>query len=501
MNNKSTKNGIKNIICGIGGQLIILLLGLIIPRLVISNYGSDTNGVINTISQIFIYLSLLEAGIATSARNALYRPVKDNDKEEISNIMSMAKTYYRKVSILYACIVVALGFTLPFILKTEVNYWVIFFIILFDGATNVVSFFFIQKWTVFLNVVGKNYVVNIVSVIYKTMCSVFKIIMTLLCVNIVYIEAGYFILSLIQLCLYYTYMKKNYAWINYSTEHKNDKFPDRNYFIITEVAWTVFSSTDMIILSIFLSTTYSSVYAVYSMVFVAINGLLTNAYQSVTYVLGQKYNQGIKKYCKVHDLFNSFFMSAITILMSVTYWLIIPFVKLYTKGITDTNYIYEWLPLLFCMVQILSWSRYLSGNLSGIAGYAKHTSIVSLAEMVTNIVLSLILVKKFGITGVLFATVIALPLKIVYLFYLSEKVIMKRKPNKSISVLLVNYFIFAITVVINKCTVLKINNFGNFLLYGLILLTVYSVLVFFANSVVNNDLFKLISKILKRKAA
>ena len=53
------KNGIKNVVWGICGQAIILLLGLIIPRLVISNYGSDTNGVINTVSQVFTYMALL----------------------------------------------------------------------------------------------------------------------------------------------------------------------------------------------------------------------------------------------------------------------------------------------------------------------------------------------------------------------------------------------------------------------------------------------------------
>lgn len=492
------KNGIKNVVWGICGQAIILLLGLIIPRLVISNYGSDTNGVINTVSQVFTYMALLEAGIATSARNALYRPVKNNDKEEISNVMSMAKTYYNRVSVLYAAIVIVLSFVLPIILKTSVNYWVIFCIVLFDGATNVVSFFFIQKWIVFLNVVGKNYVVNIVSAIYKTICSIFKIIMTFLCINVAYIEMGYFVISLIQLCLYYTYMKKKYSWINYSTEYKNNKFPDRNYYVVTEIAWTVFSSTDMIILSVFLSTAFSSVYAVYSMVFLSLNGLLNSAYQSVNYILGQRYTQGIKEYSKVHDAFNSLFMAAITILMSVAYWLIIPFVKLYTKGITDINYVYEWIPLLFCLVQILSWSRYVSGNLSGIAGYAKQTSIVSVVEAAVNIALSLILVRSYGITGVLFATVIALPFKIIYLLFLSEKVIIKRKMYKSICILLSNYLIFGITVVINKYFALSINSFGSLILYGLVLVTIYTVIVFLINCIVNRDLFKSFFKIFNK---
>ena len=43
-----------------------------------------------------------------------------------------------------------------------------------------------------------------------------------------------------------------------------EKLKDSNAFIVTEIAWTIFSSTDMIVLSVFVSTKLSSVYSVYS---------------------------------------------------------------------------------------------------------------------------------------------------------------------------------------------------------------------------------------------
>ena len=53
----------KNIVTGFGGQLIAIILGLVVPRLFISSYGSDVNGLLSTITQLFTYLALLEAGI------------------------------------------------------------------------------------------------------------------------------------------------------------------------------------------------------------------------------------------------------------------------------------------------------------------------------------------------------------------------------------------------------------------------------------------------------
>ena len=49
------KKFIRNIGTGFVGQLIIIILGLIVPRIMITSYGSDTNGLLSTISQIFAY--------------------------------------------------------------------------------------------------------------------------------------------------------------------------------------------------------------------------------------------------------------------------------------------------------------------------------------------------------------------------------------------------------------------------------------------------------------
>ena len=86
----------KNIYISFGGQLIIIILGLIIPRLFISNYGSDINGLLSTITQIYTYMALLEAGIGQAARNQLFKPFKENDRNEINYIISIARNYYRR---------------------------------------------------------------------------------------------------------------------------------------------------------------------------------------------------------------------------------------------------------------------------------------------------------------------------------------------------------------------------------------------------------------------
>ena len=495
------KQILRNSLVGFGSQIIVLILGFIVPRIIMTHYGSDTNGLMNTITQIFTYMALLEAGISQASRNALYKYIIKDDRENISVIMSASRRYYRRIAYIYLAAVIVLSVVVPFILKTEIDYWTIFFFVIFEGLTSVVAFYFINTWTAFLNASGKTYVTNALTLLNKILCYGVRIVLALYSINIAFIQVGYFAVSLVQLGIYSIYMHKKYGWIDYKAAPKDYKLADRNSYIITEIAWTAFSSTDLIILSIFVSTSLSSVYSTYNMIFVALNGLLNSVYFALNYNLGQTFHADPERYKKLHDSFNSIFIGGMTALICVAYWLTLPFVSLYTEGVTDINYIYRWLPIFFCLVQLLSWSRYVAGNLSGLGGYAKQTSYVSLVEAGINIIGSLVLVQFFDITGVLIATVAALPLKVVYLNYIADIKIMKRSPWKTISIIGINYAIFAATVLIKELAIdLPIHNYWQFILAGCILVLIYGLIVFGLNLLVNRNLLSIFKTLRKKHA-
>ncbi len=487
-----------NAFVGFFSQLITIVFGLCIPRIVLVNYGSDTNGLISTISQVFTYLALLEAGISSAARNMLYKPVSTDDKEKISYWMSVAKRYYRKISVYYLFCVCIFAIVMPFLLKTEISFGTVFFYIIFEGLTSVISFYFINTWTCFLNAKGEIYVVNIINMISIILCYAVKIILILSGINIAFIQIGIFFVSLIKLFIYKVYLGKKYQWIRYDAAPDTATLPDRTAYVISEITWTVFSATDMLVLSIFLSTAASSVYSVYNMVFIALSGLLNAVYQATFYNLGIAYHESIEKYKKMHDTFNSFFMASITVLISVAYIMIIPFVKLYTKDISDINYFHRYLPICFSLIQLLTWSRYIGGNLIGVAGRQKPALKINIIEAAVNLVLSVILVNIFGITGVIIATICALPIKIIYCNYISDIIIMKRKPFKTISVLGINYLIFGTVVFFKDMIDLDINSYLVFFEYGALITVIIAVGVFFINCLVNRDMFKTLRKVIKK---
>ena len=148
----------RNAVTGLITQLIIIALGLIVPRIMITNYGSDTNGLTNTLTQIFSYIALLEAGIGQSTRNALYKPITENDRDGVCKILSVSRKYYWKITKYYAAIVVAMALLLPFILKTNLSAKTVFAVVFFEGMSGVVRFMFTENWMQLLTAEGKGYV-------------------------------------------------------------------------------------------------------------------------------------------------------------------------------------------------------------------------------------------------------------------------------------------------------------------------------------------------------
>ena len=490
---------IKNLVVSFGSKLLTIALGFIVPRIVLMNYGSDVNGIINSITQIFSYMSLLEAGIALATRDMLYKPIVEKDKDGISYVASVSKNYFKKFTVGYGIGVLLLAIIIPLTWKSSVDKSVIFSLVFFEGMSGVLSFLFTQTQSAILRADGRDYVFSGVTALKSMLGQLGKIVIVSLSIRIDALQVVYCLITILQIVIYKIYFKKHYGWINFKSAPKDAKLKNRNAYVTAEIAWVVFSSTDMVVLSTFVSTMISSVYSIYNLVFGSLTTILNTVYNSVVYLLGQAYHESLEKYTKLHDIFMSAFVGVPTIVMSVCYILIIPFIRLYTAGVSDINYIYEYVPLLFCIIQLLSFSSYVTRNLTNIGGYAKQAGIVSVIEAAVNLTLSVILVQWLGIYGVLIATVVALPLKAVYCAYISDRKILKRSMKKTIAILGGNYLFFAAVAVVESYLKLNINNYLEFAAAGVVVTAACSVVGLAVNVAVNPECVGIVKIFLNRK--
>ena len=183
-----------NLLSGIVYQIILIALSFLLPRLYLENFGSEVNGVLSTIKQIFVYMTLLEAGIGLATTQALYKPVAENDHGKSSAILSATNLFYTKTGIIYAVIVLLLAAVYSFLIPTSIPPVELFVIILLTALPSLFSYFVQAKYRILLEVDGRKYVITNSETVLQLFSNVGKILVLLLTDSLVLIQLVYCLL-------------------------------------------------------------------------------------------------------------------------------------------------------------------------------------------------------------------------------------------------------------------------------------------------------------------
>ncbi len=477
-----------------------MVMGLIIPRLTLTNYGSETNGYMSLVNQIYAYIALLEAGMANTALQALYAPVVADDKQEISGILSAAKKYYNKIACYYSLVVLVVSAVLPFVIQTELSKSEMAMYFLLFGVSNIINFWSVAAWRPLLLAEGKNYVNNNITMIFHIGSQLIKIALLSVGVNIVVLQTGYCIVNTLQIVMYYIYFKKKYAWIDTTVKPLWNKLSQRSAFFLQQVSNLVFSCVDVVVLSVFCDLKVASVYAVYMLIFNALSTILSTLTSSTQFILGQSYNEDKSKYVFVHRSYEKLLLIVAFSMFTTAYLLTIPFIRLYTAGVTDIDYVDSILPFMFCMNGLLATCKTVPLNLINISFHAKNTLHKSIIEAAINLVLSLVLVQFFDIKGVLFATGIALWWRVIDLLFYANHTILRKSLKPTLKLYMTNFLIFGALVAVRKFISFSISGYGDFFVNGAICFIIVFAVFLLLNYVFDiRDSNRLIEIILVRK--
>lgn len=432
MSSQTAKKIKLNFIFGLLAQAITLLVGIIVPRLFIVNYGSEVNGYINSINQIFVYVALLEAGVGSAAVSSLYAPVGSDDKNKINGILSATNKYYTRTGFLYLSIVTLLSFIYPLLVNSSLPYYLMVGIFFINGASGVVAYFFHAKYKLLLDVDGRSYVTSAVSSTYQVLLSLGKAIFLLLGFHIFLVQGLYIALNILQAVLFGIYIKKTYPWLNVNADPDKASISKSKNALIHQISCLVFNNTDVLILTFFCNLKVVSVYALYKTLIGLVGTLINHFTGSVTFKLGQTF-ENKNRFVKLFDAYETFHISLTFSLCTVAYILLLPFLKIYTEGM-DANYLLTYMPLLMTLTEVLSFVRLPSQNVITFAGHFKETQWRSVIESAINLTVSLVLVVVFerlwglGIYGVLVGTAVALFYRTNDIFIYTNKKLLNRSP-------------------------------------------------------------------------
>ena len=443
------KKGFRNIAANIFAQAVSLLLGIVIPRLVLVNLGSEANGLFTSIGNVLVYVALLEAGVGAAATQALYAPIATKNREKVNEIVAATDHFYKRTGRWYFVVILLLTFVFPATLNSSIPKWQIMAVMFMSGMPGVIKYYFQGKYIILLRAEGRSYVLTNLSTVINTVTSLTKIILLIVGCNIVELQAMYLLFNVAQVAFILIYVKRNYPWLNNRVEPDYGAISQSKNALVHQISTLIFFNTDVVILTYACGLKAVSVYSMYTMLFGIISTAITN-FSGVNFILGQTFNTDRQKSLKLLDSYEIFNMVLTFSLFCIANIFILPFMTLYTSGITDINYVDRYIPYLIVATQLLSNGRNSSSQIIEYAGHFKQTQWRAILESVINITVSLTCVFQFGIYGVLIGTIAALLYRTNDMIIYANKKILNRSPWKTYRRWLVNLALFVAVTLLSK---------------------------------------------------
>lgn len=425
MDNLSREKKAKiNILVSLLGQAIAMICGLITPRFMLRAFGSEINGAITSITTFLGYIILVEGGIGGVARAALYKPLSEGNEQKVSEVMAEIKTFFRRVGYIFVFYVLVVACTFKYISHSDILDWTtsFFLVIIISGSTFAQYFIGISNG-VLLHASQRLYVSNILNAVTVALNTIFVVLLTYSgcsLLTIKFVSGAIYTLKPIALWIY---VKKHYNIL--PTKIQTNALKDKWTGMGQHIAYFLHSHTDVVVLTVFGNLKLVSIYGVYNMITSAIQSITTSCYSGMDAMFGDMYaKREMDTLNRTFNIYETLISIVTCTLFGTAMVLTIPFVRLYTIDITDTNYIDPLFAILLISSCIIFCLRAPYHNMIIAAGRFKQTNIASYGEAVINILSSIILVIYFGLVGVAIGTVLATSFRFVfYAIYLSRDIL------------------------------------------------------------------------------
>ena len=462
-----------NMITSLILQLVTLISGLIIPRLILNVFGSEVNGLISSINQLLNYVSLLEGGVASVMMASLYTPLYDNNQEKLSSIVKTITHFFRKLAIIFLIYQVLLAVFYPILINTRFSWAYVSSLTLILGINLFIQYNFSITYRLLLNADNKIYITSIVQIIVIILNTILVYIGINLYPNIHFIKLITSLIFIIQPICYHHYidkfynLDKNVCLDNACIKQRWDGFG-------INLAAFIHNNTDVLILTVLTNLKTVSVYSVYLLVINGVKSLLISILSSFIPTLGRLIaKKDINELNSFFDLYEFFSMSINFLAYTLTSILILPFIMIYTKNMTDTNYFQPIFAILMIIAELLYCIREPYINMAYKSGHFTQIRKYAYIESILNLVISITLATKFGLIGVAIGTLISIAYRtFMHVVYIKNNLLMRK-----VHIFIKYFFVFSTMSIVIYTIVINILNIYNYSLINFLLITLGACLI------------------------
>ena len=409
-----TKNSMINIVVSIISYAIVMLGGVVTRKVFIYSLGLEINGVDGSFVDIVNALAIVEMGLGVGIVYTLYKPISEGDWPKISSILSFLKKSY----MLIAAIVLGLGIVLSFSVAYVNEYfskgWLsgIFMLYVADILS---SYLFSHKRALFI-ADQKNYVNNAIHIFAQ----VFLFVSQVLVLNVFKSFELYLICKIIfrlaeHVTISILFDRKYKSLINLKKAQRLTKFEKKGFFrnikalLFHKIAGFSLTSTSSFLILKFVSPRDNGIYRNYILIFNALISVSNEFFNGIIASFGNLLSTESKE--KIYNNFKILYFINFLIysFFTVSFFnLINPFIAVWIpeRDAVFPIFIVAWLSAYLYTFGIRQ-SLLMVKVSAGIYNPDKYFAIL---EAIVTFGLSLVLVQKIGIIGILVGNITSMML-------------------------------------------------------------------------------------------
>jgi len=417
---------ILNTLLGVGKQVITVVCGFILPRYMLLYYGSNVNGLISSITNFLNFIALLDMGVGAVVQANLYKPLAERDDERISRIVKSAARFFRRLAYIFIGYIVVLSFLLPGTVQGSFSAIYTISLVVIISISTLAQYLFGITYQLLLNADQKSYVPLALQIGTILLNTVFSIVLMKAGASVHVVKSMTALVYVLRPLGQMLYVKTHYR-IDRTIRLEGEPIKQKWNGFSQHLAAVVCQNIDVVVLTLLSTLENVSIYSVYYNVTFGIEQIIMTAATGLESLFGNMIAKGEdEQLSRTFAAVEWIVHTVVTGVFTVAAITIVPFISVYTRGITDANYIAP----LFGMLLVIAYGsqclRVPYFRVIKAAGHFKQTQNGAYISALLNIVITVALVFRFGLIGAAIGTLVAMLYHTCYFVWYLRRNILNR---------------------------------------------------------------------------
>ena len=278
-----SKRLLYNTITSLLYEVTTIICGFILPRFILSAFGSEVNGLTNSITQFLAIISFMELGVGSVVKSSLYKPLAEQSVDETSKVIASADKFFRRLAIILSVYVAILSVVYPFCANQNFGFAYTASLIIIISIRSFSQYYFGIVNRLLITADQKGYIHYIVQTIAVVANTAVCCILIAFDWSIHVVKLATSVIYLLQPFAIYLYVRKNYK-LNRKIRYEGEPIKQKWNGMAQHVAAVVLNHTDTVVLTMFATMSDVSIYSVFFLVVKGVKQLflsMTNGIQSL----------------------------------------------------------------------------------------------------------------------------------------------------------------------------------------------------------------------------